>query len=106
MTTNQQLTMEEAIAAGERAMQLVDEAAEVAWKAMAEDVIRWLDTGACFIAEDIVEAVTARGYATSNNKAIGPVVQRCARSGWIAKTGRMRPARTSHGSPKPEWVRV
>lgn len=43
-------------------------------------------------------------FTNPNNKAIGPVIRRCADAGLIAKTGRTRPARTSHGSPKPEWM--
>jgi hypothetical protein len=103
--TNQQLTMEEAIAAGERAMALVEEAAEAEWKAECHRVIEYLDAGMTFIAEEIVGYVNLT-FATPNNKAIGPVIRRCANAGLIRKTGRTRPARTSHGSPKPEWVRV
>lgn len=106
--TTEQLTLEDALAQGELAQKRVLYAADPAWVREVEAVVLSLWSGQTFIAEDVVSyvATNTSGIKTPNNKAIGPIIKRLAREGYIRKTGRARPARTSHGSLKPEWERV
>ena len=98
-------TLEEAIEAGNEGMARAAQAADAAWTAAAERYIESMPLGRLFIGEDVVIAVEEAGHRTTNRKAIGPVINRAARARLIAKTGQARPARTSHGSLKPEWTR-
>lgn len=98
-------TMPEAIAQGEAAMEATWKAADEAWLSAAGALITRMRPGRTFIAEDIVLWLADHGHTTRNAKAIGPVMKRAASDGLIEKTGGARPARTSHGSLKPEWRR-
>ena len=81
----------------------VEENADRAWLEAAEQIIRGLTAGTRFIGEQIVDRVTEKGFVTHDLRAMGPVMQRLRREGVIEHTGEYRPARTSHGSPKPLW---
>jgi hypothetical protein len=99
-------TQAEAKVAGDVGQAMAEASASDEWLAAAESIVRGLDRGCRFIAEDIVINLTQRGIITANAKAIGPVIARLARDDVIAKTGNTRPARTSHGAAKPEWQRL
>ena len=99
-------TLPEAIQQGQEAIGVVDAHADHVWKVSATGHIQRMDRGHTFIAEEVVIHLAEEGLATSNAKAIGAVIQRAARAGLIVKTGHALPARTSHGSLKPEWRRA
>lgn len=99
-------SLDDAHALGAVSQAAVQEHADNEWLASAGLWVIRLPVGARFIAEDVVIGVEALGHSTHNRKAVGPVIASLARAGVIEKTGAARAARTSHGSLKPEWVRL
>ena len=80
--------------------------ANPAWLAAIEQTIIAMPVGAEFLTEEIIKRVERTGIATGNRRACGALVSRLARDGYIEKTGRARPAMSSHLSLKPVWRRV
>lgn len=98
-------TLEESVIAGQEAI-AERPGLEPLWNRLAKAAILSMSPGRCFLAEDVVEQLAEAGYLAPDARAIGGVVQRLARAGCIERTGKFRPARSSHGSPKPEWRRA
>lgn len=103
--TTEQLTIEQAIAAGQQAIDQVELHADESWKDFALLCIVNRRPGMTFMAEHIAALVNGRGYTTHDNRAMGAVIRKAARLGLIERCG-AAPARTSHGSLKPIWRRV
>lgn len=100
-----QPTLFEAISEGHSQADLVLSHANGTWARAVATQIASVEPGTTFLAEDIVETVAEQGFATSDLRAMGGIMLGLARKGVIVRTGRVLPARTSHGSPKPEWMR-
>lgn len=98
-------TLERAREMGDEAQSSVERHANGDWLDAAYNHIWLLTLGTRFIAEDVVIAIERHGHFTVNRKAIGPIISRAARQGLIVRCG-ARAARTSHGSLKPEWIRI
>jgi hypothetical protein len=96
-----QMTLEDALAARDEAIQRVDEHADPDWKDHAYDlVVRTAGELYEFTQDDVWD----RGLQpTRENRALGPVFLRAARAGVCEKTDRVRPSARSHGSGKPVW---
>lgn len=95
-------SMHEAIAARDRALDQVDEAADARWKEHAlECVRRTCEQLPDFISDDIW--TTGGLDSTREDRALGPIMLQAARLGWAVKTDRVRPSARSHGSGKPVW---
>jgi hypothetical protein len=96
-----QLTLDGARKERDKALERVDRAADADWKTWALSAVERtavrLET---FISDDVWESGLE---ATREDRALGPVLLRAARFGWITKTDRVRPSRRSHGSGKPVW---
>lgn len=99
-------SLAEAKRLGEEGQARVELNADDEWVDAATRMIIGFPAGHVFIAEDVRIAIDESGLLTPNAKVIGPVMQRLARKRYIARTGTIRGARTSHGSPKPEWTRL
>jgi hypothetical protein len=99
-------TLADARKAGDDAQQAVFTYADSDWVEAIERCVRELESGTDFLPEQIVLAVAALGYETSQRRAVGPVISRLARAGVIRRNGTLRPSRFSHGSLKPVWRRV
>ena len=97
--------MFEAITEGHSQAELVLSHASGPWaRAVAAKIVS-LEPGTTLLAEDIVETVAEQGFQTRDRRAMGGIMLGLTRKGVIVRTGRVLPARTSHGSPKPEWMR-
>lgn len=99
-------TESSAIAAGQAAMAQAEAHANAEWIEAAERFIQGMDTGERFMPDEIVAKLHGAGFVTHDAKAIGPLVLRMARAGFIEHSGQLRPVKTSHGSRRPEWRRT
>ncbi|MDE2101509.1 MAG: hypothetical protein KGL39_29965 [Patescibacteria group bacterium] len=97
--------LEEAVEAGREASEEVARG-DKHWCHAAEVLILALDPGTCFLAEDIVERLAFVGQHPADGRSMGAVMRSLSRAHLIEKSGRHLPARTSHGSYKPEWRRA
>lgn len=97
----QQITLDGAREERDKALERVEKHADPHWKTYAlaavERTAVRLET---FISDDVWESGLE---PTREDRALGPVLLRAARFGWIEKTDRVRPSRRSHGSGKPVW---
>ena len=97
-----QLTIEQALADRDRALQQVDTHADPEWKDRALQAVRTV----CLLREewhsDDIWALTGLDEP-HEARALGPVVLRAIRLGYCAKTDRVRPSVRSHGSGKPVY---
>src|SRR5690554_6727734 len=79
----------------------VEANADDEWKAKALRAIeRHLRDHAEFFVDDLWAAGLER---PAESRALGPVILKAAREGWMRKTGGYRPSVASNGSPKPVW---
>lgn len=95
------MTIEDALAARDVALERVQRAADPAWCARALDVIHRV----CLDREDWHSDVLWE-YGLdepAEARALGPVVMKAARLGWCRRTMEGRPSVRSHGAPKPVW---
>jgi hypothetical protein len=90
--------------ARDAALEAVEEHAEPDWKELALEAVR---ATAMTRAEFVAEEVWAVGNLpqTRENRAMGPVMLKAARSGWITKTDRVRPSPSAkqHLGPAIVW---
>lgn len=96
---DQQLSMEDAIF-------LVHANAHQEWKVEAEQVVRHLcSTKQFFTADDVLERITSH---TTDNRALGAVMQNAAKAGLIRSTGRYEQSRLPirHKRPVCLWESV
>jgi len=71
------------------------------WNDAAFEFVRaYLETHDDLFVDDLWEAGLAE---PPSPRALGPVLQRAARAGLMARTGEYRPSARSHLSPKPVW---
>lgn len=97
-----QLTIEDALAARDVALERVQRGADPAWCDRALQVIRRVCEDRADWHSDVLweygldEPTEAR--------ALGPVMLRAARLGYCTRTDRVRPSVRSHGSGKTVWV--
>ena len=98
-------TLAEAVAQGERGMEVALSGADEMWAGRIELRIRSTLPGDEFIAPDVSAQVTADGYFTESPRAIGAIIKRLSREGIITTTGEYRRARTSNGTMRPVWRR-
>jgi hypothetical protein len=99
-----QLSLDDAFSERDRALEAVEEHADAEWLAEAlTAVYRTAERLPNFIPDDVW--ITGL-EATREDRALGPVLLRASRMGWIAKDpeGRTRPSKRSHGSGKPVWI--
>lgn len=95
-------TADEARAARDQGMELVDSNASEAWKQKAlQSILLYLRTHEVFFIDDFWRD---GGFPPgSHDKAIGPLIRRAATNGWMVKTNEARPSVRSHMTPKPVW---
>lgn len=91
-----------AIEARSQALERVEENADDRWLAEAEEKLEaYLTTHAEFHVDDFWQA---SGLSVPREaRALGPVVLRAARNGWIVKTGISKPSVRSRMGEKPIW---
>lgn len=97
-----QLTLTDALAQRDEAIDQVDRNADAAWKDQALAVIRR-------VCEDRVDwhsdVLWEYGLEEPREaRALGPVLLKAARLGYCRKTDRTRPSVRSHGSGKAIWT--
>lgn len=95
-------SMPAALAARDAALRRVDEHADPEWKDRALAAVR----RTCEALPDfVVDDVWSTGglESTREDRALGAVMRRAAKLGWMERTDRVRPSVRSHGSPKPVW---
>lgn len=76
--------------------------ADEAWKVEAARVLeQYLRDHEEFFVDDFwSETNLERPF---ESRALGPLIQKAARSGWMVKTGKYRPSVASNLTPKPVW---
>lgn len=95
-----QLTLAVAEQQRDDAMARVDGAADEQWRIDAwEFVRRYLSTHPFMCTDDLWDAGLPR---TRENRALGPLIMRAARAGWIVKDG-YRPSTRRHLTPQVVW---
>ncbi len=98
-----QLTLDEAIAAGELGQALAADGAGDTWADQADTALRrYLETHPSFHVDDFWEWAIPLGLEF-RGRAIGARLSAAGRHGWMTKTDRVRPSKRSHGSGKPVW---
>lgn len=97
-----QLTIEQALADRDRALQQVDRNADEQWKDRALAAVRTVCEQRAEWHSDDVWALTDLDEPREA-RALGPVVLRAIRLGYCEKTDRVRPSVRSHGSGKPVY---
>lgn len=98
----------EARAAKYEAMERAAQAAHVVWKATAYEVgVRLACSQDCVTSEDILAAMP-RGLRTHNDKAMGPIMLRLAREGYLVKSieHEVLYLKKNHCRPQQVWVSV
>lgn len=99
---NTQPTLDDALEARDRALHLVSDHADPEWLAEAlEAVYRTAERLPYFHVDSVW--LDAGLTTTVENRAMGAVMRRAARLGWISKTDRVAASARSHGSGKPIW---
>jgi len=98
---NEQPTLDDALKARDRALHLVEAHVDEEWLNEAlEAVYRTAERLPYLISDDVWHSNLS---GTTELRALGPVMRRAARLGWISKTDRLAPSARSHGSGKPIW---
>jgi hypothetical protein len=76
--------------------------ADEEWKARAVEVLEaYLRTVPEFFVDDFWDDTQLE--RPHESRALGPLIQKAARAGWIAKTGEFRPSVASNLTVKPVW---
>lgn len=93
--------MDRARAAGDDGLERAVRHAGDAWLMLAIEAVRT----ACLTRETLIcDDVWATGLESgASDRAFGQAMKEGVRRGWMAPTGRHRPSKRSHGSPKPEY---
>lgn len=104
--TSPDIPLTQSIAAGQAAMGAAEAAADERWLKAVRETICGFPAERKFMPDEVVAELRRRGITTANPKAIGPVILRLAREGFIMRSGQLRAVRTSHGSLRPEWMRT
>lgn len=93
----EQLSLDDALAVRDAAIGAAESHAVPSWRAAADEAVRWCaDELTTFTTDDVIVRLAAVGAPRTHTlTALGPVMQAAARSGVIAKTGELRPARLS-----------
>lgn len=99
------MTIDDAIAAGERGMQLAQAGAGEWFAEQAQSFIRRFASGARrpFSAEELVETARASGLVTRDERAWGPAFMRAARSGVIRRSSVTYRRTKGHGTLGVMW---
>lgn len=97
-----QLSMDQALAQRDAALQAVEQHADAAWKARALDAVREVCEQHEFWHCDMIWDTGLDEPAES--RALGPVIMAAARRGWCVRTNTTAPSVRSHGSHKPVWA--
>lgn len=106
MSRPRQLTLDEAIAAGRRAIDQVERNADSNWIAAARRLVRqYLETHPELHVDAWWEWAHERGLETPReSRALGAVFRYAAQARWMRKSGRARPSVRSRGGEKPVWT--
>jgi len=90
---------------GELTAVQAEDAAERSWLSRAETALRSVaEAMQEFVVDDVWKAGKLETGAQHHDaRALGSVMQRAARLGWIQKTNRLAPSARSNGSGKPVW---
>ena len=80
--------------------------ANEAWKDAADRRVRYLaQNKRMFTSEDVLTWLDRRGYKTKDNRALGAIMQRYAKSGWIKACGWTTATRRErHNAPVRMWL--
>lgn len=102
-----QLTLEDAIAAGERGMHQAEDAAGYGWTDEALTFLtRYAQSAGTFTAEEVVDTARICGLIPPDQRAWGGVFQMAARRGVIRRTNETYQRRKGHGSVSLKWSAV
>ena len=101
-----QLSLESSIIARDAAMQQVEEHARTKWQIAAMYAIWATAQGYHDFIVDMVWTFMPEGVTTHENRAMGPMMVRAAKAGWITPTDQYRLSErvTSHRNPRRIWV--
>ncbi len=103
-----QMTIEDAIAAGNVGMQLAEDAMPVWWRDEADRFIRRFAAQAArpFSSEDLVATANACGFSIREERAWGAAFQRAARAGVIRRSSETYRRAKGNGSVGLKWERA
>lgn len=95
----------EAVEGRDEGMARVEENAGAAWNRLADQQLeRYLRTHGEYHVDAWWDWWEQCGFPMPHDqRAIGPVILRASRKGWMVRTGRSRPSVRSHMSDKPIW---
>lgn len=100
--TSRNITEEQAREQRDEGIRRVEAGAEVEWKDTAWNIlIGYLRVHPDFFVDDLWKRTNLPWPQEA--RAIGPIILRAARSGYIVKTGEYRPSVRSNMSIKPVW---
>lgn len=101
---SEQPTLFDALAKADEAIRRVDENADEGWKRAADQVVwEWSQSFREFTTDDVMESLDALGVTTHDNRALGPVMRRMIRKGFIQEVGMTR-SRRRHGARIPIYA--
>ena len=99
----QQLSLEQALIAKERGIDIVEEGAREAWKMQAMEAIwKCAKTNQMFIVDAVWQVLEVR---TDEDRAMGAMMRKAKSLNWIRPTEHFRTSASvkSHGNPRRVW---
>lgn len=90
----------------QQGMEAAYQYADLDWKKIASDALRkCAETKPEFTTDDMWEIINQTGIVTSENRAMGAIMQSAARAGIITSTGYFLPSKrvSKHKSPTRVW---
>lgn len=90
----------------QQGMEAAYQYADLDWKQIASKALRQVaETKAEFTTDDMWEIINATGVVTSENRAMGSIMQSASRAGMIKATGYFLPSKrvSKHKSPTRVW---
>lgn len=97
--------VDEAKARRDRGMERAETNVDPDWTTSTEALLEsYLRTHREFFVDDFWRDTELAPPAVGTSRALGPIVQRAARKGWIVKSGQARPSVRSNMQLKPVWT--
>jgi len=100
-------TLFDAMAERDSALEQIAGNTDLNWLRAANQAVEWLAKSAVngFTSDDVWAQLETYGMTgqVHDNRALGPVISRCARNNLIMDTGQYRPSKRRHCAPIKVW---
>lgn len=101
-----ELTLDDAMALRDEALERVEKAADEFWKRQAALIVAdYADLGMQFTTDDVMNTLGRQGVTTPEPRALGPIMRHALKAGLVRRVG-YTPSKRRHCSPIPIYVGV